>query len=144
MYPIFYIIFDSNLLKDPEPFEPTDKIINEDFVRGGSEACQNDLLLTKFTGTEDCLHLSVYTKNLKPEKLKPVMIWIHGGGYVCGSNSKDFFNPEFLLRNDVVVACVNYRLGAFGMSKYNRSFKFVQCENNDKCYEYLRNRFSEF
>lgn len=114
----FHCIFysnNSNWLKDPEPFEPTDKIINEDFIRGGTQACQKDLLTHKVTGAENCLHLSIYTRDIKPEKLKPVMLWIHGGAYIFGSNTKDFYNPEFLLRNDVIVVTVNYRLGAFGM-----------------------------
>lgn len=67
-------------------------------------------------GAEDCLHLSVYTRDVKPETLKPVMVWIHGGALMYGSNSKDLSNPEFLLRNDVVVIAINYRLGAFGES----------------------------
>lgn len=44
----------------------------------------------------------------------PVMVWIHGGAFILGSNSKDFYNPEFLLRKDVVVIAINYRLGCFG------------------------------
>lgn len=102
------------MIKDPEPFEPTDKIINEECIRGGTQACQTDLLTHKLAGAENCLHLSIYTRDTKPDKLKPVMLWIHGGGYLFGSNTKDFYNPEYILRNDVVVVTVNYRLGAFG------------------------------
>lgn len=65
-------------------------------------------------GAEDCLHLSVYTKDLKPSTLRPVMVWIHGGGYFLGNNAKELYNPEILLRNDVVLITINYRLGAFG------------------------------
>lgn len=42
------------------------------------------------------------------------MVWIHGGAFILGSNSKDFYNPEFLLRKDIILIAVNYRLGAFG------------------------------
>lgn len=42
------------------------------------------------------------------------MVWIHGGAFLLGSNSKDFYNPEFLLRKDIVLIAINYRLGAFG------------------------------
>ena len=35
-------------------------------------------------GSEDCLFLNVYTKNLLPEKLRPVLIWIHGGDFKTG------------------------------------------------------------
>lgn len=77
-------------------------------------AYQKDLVSHKTTGNENCLHLSVYTTDIKPDKLKPVMVWIHGGAFILGSNSKDYYNPEYLLRKDVVVITVNYRLGAFG------------------------------
>lgn len=77
-------------------------------------ACQNDLVTQRSIGNENCLHLSIYTRDIKPEKLKPVMVWIHGGAFILGSNSKDFYNPEFLLRKDVCLIGVNYRLGAFG------------------------------
>lgn len=68
----------------------------------------------KNIGNENCLHLSIYTRDLKPETPKPVMIWIHGGGFTAGSNSKNLYDPEFLLRKDVVVCTINYRVGAFG------------------------------
>lgn len=77
-------------------------------------ACQTDVVSQRQVGAENCLHLSVYTRDIKPDVLKPVMVWIHGGAFILGSNSKDIFNPEFLLRNDVVVITINYRLGAIG------------------------------
>ncbi|XP_055320705.1 esterase B1-like [Sitodiplosis mosellana] len=104
--------------KDPQPFEPSTEIINQQFGRGGSLACQADLISQRSIGNENCLHLSVYTRDIKPQTLKPVMVWIHGGAFILGSNSKDFYNPEFLLRKDVVLIAVNYRLGAFGFSSF--------------------------
>lgn len=52
------------------------------------------------------------------------MLWIHGGAFIMGSNSKEMYNPELLLRKDVVVICINYRLGAFG--------KIFRTKNNKK------------
>lgn len=77
-------------------------------------ACQNDILLQRPTGAENCLHLSVFTRDTKPDVLRPVMVWIHGGAFILGSNAKLLSNPEYLLRNDVVVVSINYRLGAHG------------------------------
>lgn len=96
------------------PFEPSNDVINMQFHRGGSAACQTDVVSQRQVGGENCLHLSVFTRDIKPEVLKPVMVWIHGGAFILGSNSKDIYNPEFLLRNDVVVITINYRLGAIG------------------------------
>lgn len=104
----------AKIVQDPQPLEPSNEIINKKYCRGGSMSMQSHLVTKRPTGNENCLHLSVYTRNEKPDSLKPVMVWIHGGAFILGSNSKDFYNPEFLLRNDIVLVAVNYRLGAFG------------------------------
>lgn len=77
-------------------------------------SCQKDIIFKRISGDEDCLHVNVYTKNLTPDKLAPVMVYIHGGAFMYGSNAKDFYSPDFLLEQDVVLVVVNYRLGAFG------------------------------
>ncbi|XP_030753702.1 uncharacterized protein LOC115880581 [Sitophilus oryzae] len=67
-------------------------------------------------GSEDCLYLNVYTRDL-PEnstELKPVMVWIHGGSFTSGSGSPTIYGPEFILTEDVVVVSINYRLGLLG------------------------------
>lgn len=47
---------------------------------------------------------------LKP--LLPVMVWFHGGGYVRGGSYQ--FGPAFMMREDIVLVTVNYRLGVLG------------------------------
>lgn len=111
-YPSFWLI------QDPQPFEPSNEVINHQFARHGSLACQNGLISHRPIGNENCLHLNVYTLDVKPDALKPVMVWIHGGAFVMGSNSKELYNPELLLRKNVIVICINYRLGAIGMFRY--------------------------
>ncbi|XP_026744640.1 venom carboxylesterase-6-like [Trichoplusia ni] len=66
------------------------------------------------SGSEDCLYLNVYTPDVNPEKPLPVMFWIHGGGLITGSGNDNFYGPEFLLRQGVVVVTINYRLEVFG------------------------------
>lgn len=46
--------------------------------------------------------------------LKPVIVFIYGGGFQLGTSHVDVYNPELLLLNDVIVVQPNYRLGAFG------------------------------
>lgn len=70
-------------------------------------------------GQEDCLRLNVYTKNLTPAKSYPVMVYIHGGGFIYGSNSKDIWNPEYLLQKDVILIVPSFRIGAFGFLSLN-------------------------
>ncbi|XP_043595454.1 venom carboxylesterase-6-like [Bombus pyrosoma] len=73
----------------------------------------------EIVGVEDCLYLNVYTPKVPTEedKLKggyPVMIWLHGGGWVCGAGHSDYYHPKFLLDHDVILVTVNYRLGPIG------------------------------
>ncbi|XP_043235654.1 juvenile hormone esterase-like [Amphibalanus amphitrite] len=68
-------------------------------------------------GQEDCLFLNVYSPRLpesKEEKGLPVMVWVHGGGFISGSGDDDIFGVDYLLDEDVVVVTFNYRLGVFG------------------------------
>ena len=60
---------------------------------------------------EDCLYLNVWTSTWPPSALKPVMVWIHGGGNVAGSGNGNCAN---LAHQGVVVVTFNYRLGIFG------------------------------
>ncbi|XP_053663733.1 uncharacterized protein LOC128712892 [Anopheles marshallii] len=68
-------------------------------------------------GVEDCLYLNVYTTSSPSETLgtlKPVMVFIHGGGFYTGSGNSSFFGPEYLLQHDVTLVTMNYRLGPLG------------------------------
>jgi para-nitrobenzyl esterase len=63
---------------------------------------------------EDCLYLNVYTPAADGKK-RPVLFWIHGGGYTHGTASEPLYDGGPLAtRGDVVVVGINYRLGAFG------------------------------
>jgi para-nitrobenzyl esterase len=64
--------------------------------------------------SEDCLHLNVWTP--RPDAAKrPVMVWIHGGGFTAGATRNTWYDGQYLAaRGDVVVVSINYRLGAWG------------------------------
>jgi para-nitrobenzyl esterase len=69
----------------------------------------------RLMGQEDCLYLNVWTPSEKPQSPMPVMVWIHGGGFIVGQNS--YFPEEgarLAQRQKVVVVAPNYRLGIFG------------------------------
>lgn len=76
--------------------------------------------------SEDCLTLNIWSPSKGKEKL-PVMVWIHGGGFVFGSASMSFsslgmpgdpsvhlYDGTNLAKHDVVVVVIQYRLGPFG------------------------------
>ncbi|MFD9030165.1 carboxylesterase/lipase family protein [Streptomyces sp. NPDC059567] len=63
---------------------------------------------------EDCLTLNVWTPGADGAK-RPVMVWIHGGGFISGSGSMPNYSGETFSRDgDLVVVTVNYRLGPLG------------------------------
>ena len=65
--------------------------------------------------SEDCLVLNVWTPKADPHARRPVMVWVHGGGFAVGSGS-DRVNDGVRLcaRQDVVLVSVNHRLNLFG------------------------------
>ncbi|XP_037041115.1 esterase E4-like isoform X2 [Bradysia coprophila] len=72
--------------------------------------------------SEDCLHLNVFTKNLpsnQTDQLKPVIVYIHGGGFEVGSAAEH--GAEYLMDRDVVFVTVQYRLSAFGFMAVGRA-----------------------
>jgi para-nitrobenzyl esterase len=63
---------------------------------------------------EDCLYLNVWTPGTDTKK-RPVMVWIHGGGFALGSGSQPVYQGDGLAKfGDVVVVSVNHRLNVFG------------------------------
>ncbi|SDH95802.1 para-nitrobenzyl esterase [Sinosporangium album] len=65
---------------------------------------------------EDCLYLDVFAPR-RADGRKPVMVWLHGGGFVSGSGA-DYDASSLVEQGDVVVVTVNYRLGVFGFFGY--------------------------
>jgi len=63
---------------------------------------------------EDCLYLNVWTPAADAGR-RPVMVWLHGGGFLIGSGSSFLYRGHRLVRRgDVVVVTLNYRLGTIG------------------------------
>ncbi|KAG0664274.1 hypothetical protein C6P46_001738 [Rhodotorula mucilaginosa] len=77
----------------------------------------------EFLGHEDCLKVNVFSPMQRPNAtLLPVMVWIHGGGFVSGTSSEENYHPRELLDRAIdleqpfVFTSFNYRLGALGLS----------------------------
>jgi para-nitrobenzyl esterase len=65
--------------------------------------------------SEDCLVLNVWTPSLRRGGKRPVMVWLHGGGYTGGSDGAPTYDGTNLARErDVVVVGLNHRLNVFG------------------------------
>ncbi|XP_060664137.1 LOW QUALITY PROTEIN: venom carboxylesterase-6 [Drosophila nasuta] len=81
-------------------------------------------------GSEDCLYLNVYTPDpveIAGDKLLPVMVWFHGGGWQCGSGISSFYGPDFLLDHNIVLVSANFRLGPLGFL----STETLDCPGNN-------------
>ncbi len=64
--------------------------------------------------SEDCLWLSIWTQGLDDRK-RPVMVFIHGGGFIGGGAGADFYDgTQFSERGDVVLVSIQYRVGITG------------------------------
>src|SRR5579884_1717910 len=64
---------------------------------------------------EDCLVLNVWTRGLNDGGKRPVMVWLHGGGFnTLSGSSPQFDGVNLAKRGDVVVVTLNHRLNVFG------------------------------
>jgi len=63
---------------------------------------------------EDCLNLNIWTPRLDDGR-RPVLVWLHGGGYTTGTGASALFGGGRLASKGVVVVTINYRLGALGL-----------------------------
>lgn len=72
--------------------------------------------------SEDCLRLNVWTPGLDDGKRRPVLVWLHGGGFSKGNGiEQDSYNGENIARaGDIVFCSVNHRLNAFGFSDFSQ------------------------
>lgn len=65
---------------------------------------------------EDCLRLNVWTPGLGDGDRRPVMVWLHGGGFSAGSSQElpSYEGSRLCRRGDVVMVSINHRLGPLG------------------------------
>ena len=70
--------------------------------------------------SEDCLRLNVWTPGLDDSK-RPVLVWIHGGGFTSGNGiEQDGYNGENLSRDgNIVFVSLNHRLGPIGFTDFS-------------------------
>lgn len=65
--------------------------------------------------SEDCLMLNLWTPNPGRGQRRPVMVWLHGGGFASGSGAYTIYSGQELARkHDVIAISLNHRLNVFG------------------------------
>ncbi|MFY9690478.1 MAG: carboxylesterase family protein [Candidatus Acidiferrales bacterium] len=65
---------------------------------------------------EDCLRVNIWTPGANDNKKRPVLVWLHGGGFSAGSGQelKSYYGENLSRRGQVVVVSLNHRLGVLG------------------------------
>jgi para-nitrobenzyl esterase len=90
----------ANLFRDP--------VIGEYFGGGRPDRIE----LSTQTDNENCLNLNVLTPSLRGKR--PVMVYIHGGGFAQGSDVLTVFGDRHVRERDVVLVGINHRINVFG------------------------------
>ncbi|MGV1683864.1 carboxylesterase/lipase family protein [Sphingopyxis sp. NJF-3] len=68
--------------------------------------------------SEDCLTLNIWAPANHDGGPLPVMVWIHGGAFMSGSNAVPIYDGTELAKRGIVVVSINYRLGVFGFAAF--------------------------
>jgi len=106
----------ANRFAPPRPPAPWTDV--RDATIAGPTAPQNPSMLEQMLGAEDavvgedCLSLNVFAPEGATDL--PVMVWIHGGGFLTGTGSIPWYDGTNLARRGAVVVTINYRLGVLG------------------------------
>jgi len=95
-------------VRDALAFGPTaPQTVGDGRGRGGARSAEG----------EDCLVLNVFTPSLTGGAKRPVMVWLHGGGFSTGSGSGTILDGTNLAHSrDVVVVSLNHRLNVLGFT----------------------------
>lgn len=116
--------------------EPVEETIEE--ANAASEENENSEIVVQTTaglgnavnqeGTDNnSQNLNIWTPGVNDGKKRPVMVWLHGGGFSTGSANEEGYDSENLsCSGDVVVVSVNHRLNVFGyldLSAYREKYK---------------------
>lgn len=77
---------------------------------------------------EDCLRVNIWTPGINDGKKRPVMVWIHGGGFSTGSGQEQpaYDGASLSKKGDVVIVSLNHRLNALGflnLSSFGEKYK---------------------
>ena len=102
----------------PQPLKPSNKSFDaKKFGFTAMQVVDENELASKNPQSEDCLTLNIWTRG--EGKNKPVMVFIHGGGFQTGGSSDPlYYGSNFAAAQDVIIVTINYRLNIFGFMNF--------------------------
>lgn len=105
--------------REPQPVKPWRGIRQAtDFApRCMQQPLYSDMMFRSPPPSEDCLYLNIWTPATRMAASKsrlPVLIYLHGGGFMAGDGSEKRYDGAALAARGIVVVTLNYRLGMFG------------------------------
>jgi para-nitrobenzyl esterase len=99
----------------PQPAGPWTSVRDATAFGDDCQQAASDFETLQTTPSEDCLYLNVWKPSYAdPGDQLPVMVWIHGGGYVGGGSSSPTYDGSAFARQGIVVVSINYRLSRLG------------------------------
>ncbi|XP_062978271.1 cholinesterase-like [Elgaria multicarinata webbii] len=105
----------------PRPHQPWTHVLeatnygNPCHQRSSFRYAFSNIWVANTSNSEDCLFLNIWAPHPRPSMPVPILVWIHGGGYIAGAGSLDLYNGALLAATEnVIVASINYRLGTLG------------------------------
>ncbi|XP_062534699.1 esterase B1-like [Armigeres subalbatus] len=105
--------------RSPVPLDSFDRPVL-DCAMERSDYIQRDLFTNQIRGSERGLYLNVFAPDftIDDDRMFPVMIYIHGGGFSAGSGTSFFYDPVYFVQEGVIVVTLNYRLGPLGFLSF--------------------------
>ena len=106
-----------NRFKKPVPFGKDEGIYEAyHFAKGSLQPESSDDAGAFAVVGEDCLYLNIWKNTAESSDKKPVMVWIHGGGFTQGSTVNPLYDGYNFVRDngEVILVSIAYRLGGLG------------------------------
>lgn len=141
----------------PDPWQGirTAMVYGESAPYGGTTVTVTDYMTpsgTNYVPAENCQFLNVWTQSLDTSAKKPVIFWIHGGGWSSGaSNELSYYDGQNLSSSqDVVFVSINHRLNVLGytdLSAYGEEYKYsgnVGVADMVMALEWVRDNIEQF
>jgi len=97
--------------QDPRPVAPWAGVRKAEAF---ASACAQRDPPFRLPASEDCLYLNVWTGAYSAREHRPVIVWIHGGGFTGGATAEPPYDGTHFAQQGVVLVSIAYRLGVFG------------------------------